>query len=484
MEKPPRIERHRAAIRRSTLSRPIQLALSDSIITESTSVFDYGCGFGGDIERLRGRGISCSGWDPVYRPDRARIPADVVNLGYVLNVIEDPGERLQTLDDAWRLTRQVLLVSVRSRVDARCRDQDVHGDGYITRINTFQKYYEQDELRELLRHSFQTSPVAAGPGVFYCFKNADERERFVAMRYRRNPKAPRIRKSDILYDTHRELLTPLSEFVSRRGRLPGGHELGEFSQTIQVFGSLKQAFAVIRRVTGREHWQEVRRLHREDLAIYVALAKFEGRPRFSELPEDLRLDVRALFSSYKRACEAADELLFSLGDRQRLEQACRRSPIGKQTPSALYVHQSVLIRLPGLLRAYEGCARMYLGRIDGADVIKLESRRPAVSYLWYPDFEKDPHPSLTRSLHVDLGARRVRNRDYRASSNPPILHRKEQFLAEDHPLYSKFARLTRLEESWGLYANPSEIGYRQAWNDLLARYELCLRGHRLVRAKR
>ncbi len=32
----------------------------------------------------------------MYAPDGARSEADVVNLGYVLNVIEDPAERLET----------------------------------------------------------------------------------------------------------------------------------------------------------------------------------------------------------------------------------------------------------------------------------------------------------------------------------------------------------------------------------------------------
>ena len=54
-----------------------------------------------------------SGWDPVHEPDTDRQPADVVNLGYVVNVIEDREERAKTLRSAWTLATGVLIVSAR-----------------------------------------------------------------------------------------------------------------------------------------------------------------------------------------------------------------------------------------------------------------------------------------------------------------------------------------------------------------------------------
>jgi hypothetical protein len=41
-------------------------------------------------------GIRSGGWDPVHRPEPPVEPAPVVNLGYVVNVIENPQERLDT----------------------------------------------------------------------------------------------------------------------------------------------------------------------------------------------------------------------------------------------------------------------------------------------------------------------------------------------------------------------------------------------------
>lgn len=52
------IERHRAAIQRVDISRPVKLALEWNILTTSKSFFDYGCGYGGDVQRTTKLGYS------------------------------------------------------------------------------------------------------------------------------------------------------------------------------------------------------------------------------------------------------------------------------------------------------------------------------------------------------------------------------------------------------------------------------------------
>jgi DNA phosphorothioation-associated putative methyltransferase len=133
-----------------------------------------------------------------------------------------------------------------------------------------------------------------------------------------------------------------------------------------------------------------------------------------------------------------------------------------------------------VLRLFEGCARGYIGRVEGANIVKLHRHEPKVSYLSYPDFESDPHPALGHSLVVHFRTFRLKSRSYRSYRNPPILHRKEAFLHSQHPLYPKFARLSRSEEKHGLYYDPATIGTREGWERVLARHGFCLRGHRLV----
>lgn len=107
------IAMYKTAIGRTTLSRPIRLALIDGILTENARLFDYGCGRGDDLRILDAMGYQGSGWDPVHRPEHDTAPAPIVNLGYVVNVIENPQERRETLRRAWSLAEQVLIVSAR-----------------------------------------------------------------------------------------------------------------------------------------------------------------------------------------------------------------------------------------------------------------------------------------------------------------------------------------------------------------------------------
>ena len=59
------VHRHKTAMGRSTLSRPIQLALSAGLISPESTVLDYGCGRGDDVRTLGSLGFDCVGWDPV-----------------------------------------------------------------------------------------------------------------------------------------------------------------------------------------------------------------------------------------------------------------------------------------------------------------------------------------------------------------------------------------------------------------------------------
>src|SRR5262245_53083264 len=103
------IDRAKTAIRRYQCSRPIALAIAHGLITKDKSVFDYGCGHGADVRILRKQKIDASGWDPNHAAKNKITDSDVVNLGYVLNVIENVAERNDTLLSAFHLCRKLLI---------------------------------------------------------------------------------------------------------------------------------------------------------------------------------------------------------------------------------------------------------------------------------------------------------------------------------------------------------------------------------------
>ena len=64
----------RTAIRRHTLSRPVALAIEDDVIRRDRTFFDYGCGRGDDLLRLRKMGIPCPAGIPRSFPMKSALP--------------------------------------------------------------------------------------------------------------------------------------------------------------------------------------------------------------------------------------------------------------------------------------------------------------------------------------------------------------------------------------------------------------------------
>ena len=471
----------KTAISRWSISRPVALALEDGLISKETTFFDYGCGRGGDIRRLHDMGIEVSGWDPAYFPEEERTPADVVNLGYVINVIEDLEERAVVLYAAWSLAKRVLIVSARLEWEARQIAGDYQGDGIVTRKRTFQKFYTQEELRDWIKAVLDHDVVAAAPGIFYLFRDSAEEQAFVASRVARRQPRPIVRFSDAEFKANKHVLQPLMNFVSDRGRLPVDGELPEAVDIRRIFGGIPRAFSLVRRITGTEEWDAIRRRRTEDTLVYLALAAFPKRPPFNALPRDLRHDVRAFFGTYKKACQEADALLYSAGNPNAVNAACKRADIGKLLPEALYVHHTALPGLPALLRVYEGCGRQFVGSVDGLTVVKLARHKAKISYLVYPNFETIGHPVLAESFTADLSRLALRHRDFRTSTNPPVLHRKELLVSRDHPQYGEFARLTAEEDELGLLTHTQMIGTQTEWREILAAHGLKVQGHCLSR---
>ena len=471
----------RTAIRRTALSRPVALALGDGLIQQERTFFDYGCGRGDDLLRLHKMGIPVSGWDPAFFPDEWRLPADVVNLGYVVNVIEDPAERVLVLAAAWGLARKVLIVSARLDWEATAADVDFQGDGIVTGKRTFQKFFTQEELRQWIEHALDRRVVAAAPGIFYVFRDEADAQSFAVNRVYRQRRIPDIEQCQELVSDHKELIEPLMAFVTKRGRLPVDAELATAPQLTRAFGSIPRAFSLLRRATSADRWDRIRQERRDDVLVYIALAAFPKRPRFGALPNELRHDIRAFFGSYKSGCAEADALLFSAGDQDAVDRACRAAGVGKLLPSALYVHHTAVEHLPPVLRVYEGCGRQLAGAVDGLTLIKLFRRRARVSYLAYEDFDRVAHPALRSAVVTDLKRLDLRFRDYTRSPNPPILHRKELFVPDDYPGRQLFARLTAREDRLGLLSASSTIGTRNGWLAVLSSCGISVHGHRISR---
>ncbi len=476
----PKIDRHKAALIRTSLSKPVRVALEAGLFTPGSTFFDYGCGHGGDIQRVAEQGFTSSGWDPYYRLDTPYTSADVINLGYIINVVEDPSERREALVKAWELTGKVLIVAAQVLIEDRTHGIMAYSDGVITRRNTFQKNYSQEELKSYIDQVLGVDAIPVALGIYLVFRDESQAQTFRASRFRSRATTPRVKASIKRFEQYQEMLTPLMAFFTERGRLPIGEEVQEFAALQSEFGTLRRAFQVVLQATELQEWDAIAEKRRQDLLVYLALSHFSHRPKLRHLAPVIQHDIKGLFGNYQQACTAADLMLLSLGNLKVMAERCKASVIGKQLSNSLWVHISALDSLDPLLRLYEGCASRTIGRPEEATIVKFHTSKPKISYLFYPNFDTDPHPYLRTSMQIGLQDLHVSYRDYAPEDNPPILHQKELLVQSDYPLHEKFARLSRQEADWGLLEDWKQIGDRKGWLKYLEDHCAELKGHRVL----
>lgn len=98
-------------------------------------------------------------------------------------------------------------------------------------------------------------------------------------------------------------------------------------------------------------------------------------------------------------------------------QAVASLAFGKRLPMAVYVLDDSSFEMPPLLRSLSIRLRTRLGLGDEFNVLKFSTTELRCSFLSYPDFFEDPHPSLRESVSVDLATGQVRRIPYGDRAN-------------------------------------------------------------------
>ena len=168
-------------------------------------------------------------------------------------------------------------------------------------------------------------------------------------------------------------------------------------------------------------------------------------------------------------------------DLSQVQKPGRADRYGKRLPSTVYVYREGNTRFGGGLDSMVEALVGQHAIPPDFNVLKFRTDEFKISFLSYPGFLTEAHPSLLRSVAVDLLSGKARHADYSENINPPILHRKEQFVPADHPRRSEFLALTEAEEAEGLYSRTSTIGFKLNWERLLAGKGLSIEGHELRR---
>lgn len=436
------IDRHKTALSRGKLSTPLFLIAQRGYLNGQYSILDYGCGRGDDLREMESHGIDCIGWDPVHRPEVEISCCDIVNLGYVINVIEDKQERIETIQRAYSFAEKLLIVSAmlgNERIYERFKP---YRDGVITSKKTFQKYFQQGELQQFIESSLTENAIALAPGIFAVFKDKIEEQNYLLERQRsrqqwrqlssRPPKPITIKKSRDLFENHKSLFNDFWYTTLDLGRLPLNEEFEHTEQLRQIIGSHNKAFSLCSQYFDLEQYQQARQQRIDDLLVYFSLSYFKKRDAYIRMPQRLQQDIQIFFGKYSVAREQGKALLFSISNTKVIYNACVKA--NQMLPACrlndqhdLIFHKDFLNQCPKELRVYIGCASQLYGDLDNVSLIKAHIMSGKVSLLVYDDWAKDV-PLLTERIKIKLREQEIDFFDYVGEFKPQPLLDKTAFL--------------------------------------------------------
>ncbi len=505
------VQRHLTALVRSGLSAPVQLLIRHALLEPATGFFDYGCGRGGDIAALQAEGYIAQGWDPHYAADRPVLPAEVVNLGFVVNVIEDPAERVEALQRAFALAGRVLAVGV------MLAGNDIGGrpyqDGVITQRNTFQKYFSQAEFKDYLEQVLHQPAFLVGPGVAFVFADKDWEQRFAAGRYRsrgvasrlmlartavrREPRPPkeriakplRLSKEAMRLAEAKPALDQLWAQALDLGRWPEPEELDDLPAMLLATGSLGTARRMVASQYDPAQLAAAARTRADDLLLYLATQQFAKQASYRQLEPRLQRDIKTFFGDYRAAQAAALRLLVDSADPAKLMTACQQAAeqgLGwLDGQHSLQLHTDLVERLPAILRAYVACGLVLWDAISEVQLVKIHIGSGKLTLMEFEDFDLSPLPRLKRRVKVTLRRQDYDMFEYGSAEFPkPVLYRKSRYLHEDSPGYAEQLAFDEALEATGLLG-PSDFGPpAEQLDTLLEHRRLGITGMALVRSER
>jgi len=462
-----KIDRHKTAIVRHGLSSPLKILFKKGYLSGAYSVFDYGCGLGDDIAELQANGIDASGWDPNFKPDAELYNADIVNLGFVLNVIEDVAERIEALHNAFALSDKILIVSCMLTSESKLSQMTSYKDGVITSRNTFQKYYFQSELQLFIEDSLEKPAISVGPGIFIIFKDELEEQKYLSSKLRRKRqwttlnKAPsKSERNILLIEEHHKVVEGFWNAVLAYGRIPASDEFNETKTVIDTFGSAKKLFNLLMTGERKEQFEKAKVIRQEDYLVYFALGLFSKRLPYKNMSEEKKRDIKALFLSINSGREEAKDLLFQIANNELLQDAALKA--SKYIPSIYNVNHSLLLNakyineLPVILRIYVGAAAVMYGDWNEADVIKIHLTSGKVTFMVYDDFYNKAVPRITERVKVKLAQQDIDYFDYVNEVKRPPLLNKHEFMDNKDEQYKDQERLDRKLIQLGAVQSPGE----------------------------
>ncbi|AEA96269.1 DNA phosphorothioation-associated putative methyltransferase [Alteromonas mediterranea] len=441
-----KIERDKTAIVRHELSAPMKVLAKHGFLEGQYSIFDYGCGRGDDLRELEAHGLDVLGWDPNFLPDADKVNADLVNIGFVINVIEERNERMEAIQGAWALTDKLLVISAMLANESYLAKFTPYKDGIITSRNTFQKYFTQSELKMFIELSLDEAAIAVAPGVYFVFKDKYLEQDYLQNRHKRTrtweqkskPIDIKEANTQLLFTKHGELFEEYWKTCLLLGRAPAKDEFSKADELIELVGTMKKAFRLCLNFYGSDDFNIAQQMRTEDLLVYFAVGHFGQRKAYKYQPEQTKRDIKAFFDTNKNAQTLAKELLFQIADVEMIEAECLeahktlpKSVLAEEygKPHSLTFHKQYLDLLSPLLRVYVSSALQLYGELEDIQLIKIHINSGKLTLLGYDNFEESNAPTLKERVKIKMADQDVDFFDYHLNEHSaPVLENKNEFV--------------------------------------------------------
>ena len=322
-------------------------------------------------------------------------------------------------------------------------------DGYLTSRKTFQKYFTQTELRDFIRSVLNVEPLAVGQGIFLVFRDELEEQRYLLRRqigfnrreYRAVPKPMTPQNKTINKSTEKldkTTVQALAAEIRALGRQPDIIELPKNLMTKLSQSKQGLQYAASRAIAdiGHDELDDIVAARTEDLSLHFAMHAFSLRKSYGSFPPELRRDVRAFFGSHKRAQEAGQALLYSIGNQDLLLEdatAAAAAGIGHLELGKLQFPTHRLQELSVRLRGYVALAARLAGDLSEANLLRIHINSRKLTALTYDDFEASFIPRLTTRVKVEFDTFDVSIIDHSADNDVRLLYLKSRYLTDNNP---------------------------------------------------
>jgi DNA phosphorothioation-associated putative methyltransferase len=301
----------------------------------------------------------------------------------------------------------------------------------------------------IVQFSGGTSPLAVGQGIFLVFRDELEEQRYLLRRqigfsrreYRSVPKPVTLQKSTANKSVGKLSKTTIQDLATEiraLGRQPDLSELpkGLVTKLSQTKQSLPYAASRAIADIGHKELEDIVTARTEDLSLHFAMHAFSRRKSYGSFPPELRRDVRAFFGSHKRAYEAGQALLYSIGNQELLLRdaaAAAAAGIGHLEQGKFQFPTDRLQKLSVRLRGYVALAERLAGDLSETNLLRIHINSRKLTALTYSDFETSFLPRLIARVKVEFDNFDVSIIDHSKENDVRLLYLKSRYMTDTDP---------------------------------------------------